>query len=111
MTYRLEDLPKDELQALYEVAQAGGEAIKNPLYRYAQIRARKLRKARLNARSDSQRRVLVGARLPREEAWIVQNAAARKGLSLYAFCREALLKEAKSTISTSFVDTVERSGW
>lgn len=96
MTYRPEDLPKEELTALYDIARAGGEAVKDPLYHYALIRAKRCRKARQDAATDARRRILVGARLPREEAWLIARAAGMEGLSLYAFCRKTLVERARA---------------
>lgn len=98
MTYRVEDLPKEELIALHDIAKAGGESVKDPLYRYALIRARRCRKAARDAVTDNRRRILVGARIPREEAYLVARAVGMEGLSMYAFCRRTLLEAAKEII-------------
>ena len=55
--------------------------------------AMKRRKAKLNRRSDREARVLVGARLPRQEAFEIQREAERRGQSLYSFVRETLYRE------------------
>ena len=55
--------------------------------------AMKRRKAKLNRRSDREARVLVGARLPRQEAFEIQREAERRGQSLYSFVRETLNRE------------------
>lgn len=52
------------------------------------------RKAKLNRRSDREARVLVGARVPRAEAYAIQREAERRGQSVYRFVRETLYREA-----------------
>ena len=94
MTYRQnawEDLPRDEreaLEALVELAGGGERA-----WEVARTIAMKRRKAKLNRRSDREARVLVGARLPRQEAFEIQREAERRGQSLYSFVRETLYRE------------------
>lgn len=94
MTYRpnaWEDLPRDEreaLEALVELA-GGGERARE----VARTIAMKRRKAKLNRRSDREARVLVGARLPRQEAFEIQREAERRGQSVYRFIRETLYRE------------------
>lgn len=111
MTYReiLEALPRDEIAALTDIARDGGEQIKEALYRYTILRARKARKGRKDYRADLNRRILVGARLPREEAWIIAQAANLQGVSLYQFCRDTLNEKAReitgiSTTNGPFVE-------
>lgn len=88
--------------------------MKESLYRYAVIRSRKTRKARRDMETDRRRRVLVGARVPREEAMLIQKAADRAGLSVYEFCRRTLIQAAQerfagpSAPSTFFAEVVER---
>ena len=108
MTYRdplIEALPKDELAALTAIAKDGGEQVKESLYRYALLRGRKARKGRRDYRHDLSRRVLVGARLPREEAWLIARAANLQGVSLYQFCRDALTGKAREI--TEFSTTID----
>ena len=110
MTYRdplIEALPKDELAALTAIAKDGGEQVKESLYRYALLRGKKARKGRRDRleRHDLNRRVLVGARLPREEAWLIARAASLQGVSLYQFCRDALTGKAREI--TEFSTTID----
>lgn len=111
MTYRsqeanqlIEAIPKDELAALTTIARDGGEQVKDSLYRYALLRGRKSRKGRKDYNVDLTRRILVGARLPREEAYLIARAADMQGVSLYRFCRDALTDKAREVlgISTTF---------
>lgn len=106
MTYReiLEAIPKDELKALSAIAEEGGETVKESLYRYALLRGRKSRKGRKDYRHDLSRRVLVGARLPREEAWLIAQAANLQGVSLYQFCRDTLTGKAQEIAGFSTTD-------
>lgn len=107
MTYRdplIESLPKDELAGLTAIARAGGPAIRDALYEFALLRARKTRKGRRDYRHDLSRRVLVGARLPREEAWLIARAANLQGVSLYQFCRDALTGKAREITGFSTTD-------
>lgn len=115
MTYSnslIEALPRDEIDALTAIAKDGGEQVKESLYRYALLRGRKARKGRRDHRHDLSRRVLVGARLPREEAWLIARAASLQGVSLYRFCRDALTEKARDItgFSTSFDPFVEGTG-
>lgn len=108
MTYRdplIEELPKDELAALTAIAKDGGEQVKESLYRYALLRGKKARKGRRDYSHDLNRRVLVGARLPREEAWLIARAASLQGISLYQFCRDALTGKAREI--TEFSTTID----
>lgn len=94
MTYRQsawEDLPKDEreaLEALVELAEDQDRA-----WEVARSIAMKRRKAKLNRRSDREARVLVGARLPRSEAFAIRREAERRGQSVYRFVRQTLYDE------------------
>ena len=97
----LEDIPKDELEHLRQIACDGGPAVRDALYRYALLRARKRRKARADAERDNLQRVLVGARLPRQEAWLIARAADLQGISLYRFCRDALMEKAQDITGIS----------
>lgn len=108
MTYRdtlIEALPKDELACMTAIAKAGGPAVRDALYEYALLRGRKARKGRRDYRQDLSRRVLVGARLPREEAWLIARAASLQGVSLYQFCRDTLTEKAREI--TEFSTTID----
>lgn len=101
MTYRqneaweaLDERERNALIKLVECAQPEERGIAREvagalaLYRY-----RKTRKAQKNRDSDQKARVLVGARVPREEARAVAREAARRGQSMYSFVRETLYRE------------------
>lgn len=94
MTYResaWEAMPKDEREALEALVElAGGD---ERAWETARTIAMKRRKAQLNRRSDREARVLVGARVPRAEAYAIQREAARRGQSVYRFVRETLYRE------------------
>lgn len=104
MTYRLEDLPADERTALTAIVEAVEENREAAIVRYLELRKRKRRKARADAARDLQKRVLVGARVPREEAWLIARAADLQGLSLYAYCRQTLLTAAREAVSPPGTD-------
>lgn len=113
MSTELDYIPKDELAALTAIARDGGERVRDSLYHYAQLRARKARKGRKDHTQDLGRRILVGARLPREEAWMISRAANLQGVSLYRFCRDALTEKAHeitqfSTTNGPFVEATAR---
>ena len=94
MTYRQsawEDMPKDEREALEALVELAGD--RDKAWEVARTIAMKRRKAKLNRRSDREARVLVGARLPRQEAFEIQREAERRGQSLYSFVRETLYRE------------------
>ena len=63
------------------------------LVRLAAARRRASRKADSDARTDHARRILVGARLPRQTAQRYRECAAGHGLSLYRFVCNALERE------------------
>lgn len=107
MTYSelVAEIPKDELACMTAIAQAGGPAVRDALYEYALLRGKKARKGRRDYRHDLSRRVLVGARLPREEAWLIARAASLQGVSLYQFCRDALTEKAREI--TEFSTTID----
>lgn len=115
MTYRdqlIESIPKDELDALTAIAKDGGERVKESLYRYALLRGQKSKKGKRDYGHDLSRRILVGARLPREEAWLIAHAASLQGVSLYRFCKDALTEKAReitefSTTNGPFVEDTE----
>lgn len=94
MTYResaWEDMPKHEREALEALVELAGD--RERAWEVARTIAMERRKAKLNRRSDKEARVLVGARLPRAEAYAIQREAARRGKSVYSFVRETLYRE------------------
>lgn len=97
MTYRekeqaaWEALPEGEREALEAMAKMAGTQEARELARSIAVqRYRRGRKARMNARSDRAARVLVGARIPREEAEQIYRCAQSENMSVYRFVREAL---------------------
>lgn len=96
MTYRelAGELPwreRAELDKLLAMVRPGQ---RQKAEKAAENLAKARRKKRLNAVSDRERRVLVGARVPREEALAIELAARERGVSVYRFVREALLAAA-----------------
>ena len=57
--------------------------------------ARTSGRRRSDARTDAERRILIGARVPREDADRFRQAASRSGQSLYAWVRGALEEHAQ----------------
>ena len=97
MTYResaWEAMPKHEREALEALVEMVPEDERDRAWEAARGLAMSRRKAQLNSRSDKEARVLVGARLPRPEAFAIQREAARRGQSVYRFVRETLYREA-----------------
>ena len=96
MTYResLDELPRREREALEKLLAMVPPSEREAAQEAAGELAKARRKRRLNAASDKQRRVLVGARVPREEALAIELAARREGVSAYRFVRDALLAAA-----------------
>lgn len=95
MTYResaWEAMPRDEREALEALVELAGD--KERAWEVARTIAMKRRKAKLNRATDREARVLVGARVPRDEAFMIQREAARRGQSVYRFVRETLYREA-----------------
>lgn len=95
MTYRQsawEDMPKDEREALEALVELAGD--RDKAWEVARTIAMKRRKAKLNRGTDREARVLVGARVPRTEAFAIQREARRRGQSVYRFVRETLYREA-----------------
>ena len=84
--------PAGERAALMEAMRAG-QIAPPALVRLAAARRRTVRKARSDAQTDSARRILVGARVPRERAEQYRECAAVHGLSLYRFIYNALERE------------------
>lgn len=94
MTYResaWEAMPRDEREALEALVELAGD--RERAWEVARTIAMKRRKAKLNRETDKEARVLVGARLPREEAFAIQREARRRGQSVYRFIRETLYNE------------------
>lgn len=94
MTYResaWEAMPRDEREALEALVELAGD--RERAWEVARTIAMKRRKAKLNRETDKEARVLVGARLPREEAFAIQREARRRGQSVYRFVRETLYNE------------------
>lgn len=96
MTYRqrLDELPRSERAALDKLLAMVPDGQREAAREAARELARMRRKRRLNAASDRERRVLVGARVPREEALAIELAARERGVSVYRFVRDALLAAA-----------------
>lgn len=95
MTYResaWEAMPKHEREALEALVELAGD--RERAWEVARTIAMERRKAKLNRRSDREARVLVGARVPRAEAYAIQREAERRGQSVYRFVRETLYREA-----------------
>ena len=69
------------------------EAVKRAVDDMAVARMRARRKAERDARTDVRKRVLVGARLPREKGEEVKKCAARTGRSVYRFVCDAIQGE------------------
>lgn len=96
MTYRQsawEDLPKHERETLEALVEMVPVDERDRAWETARGLAMSRRKAKLNRRSDREARVLVGARVPRAEAYAIQREAARRGQSVYRFVRETLYRE------------------
>lgn len=94
MTYResaWEAMPKHEREALEALVELAGD--RERAWEVARTIAMERRKAKLNRRSDKEARVLVGARVPRAEAYAIQREAARRDQSVYRFVRETLYRE------------------
>lgn len=82
----------DERAVLVE-AVGRGQVPPAVLQRLAAARRRASSRAESDARTDHARRILVGARLPRETAERYRECAAAHGLSLYRFVSGALERE------------------
>ena len=80
-------------RAVLQDAMDYGQVPPAVLQRLAVARRRASGKAESDARTDHARRILVGARLPRETAERYRSCAAAKGLSLYRFVCNALERE------------------
>lgn len=93
----LETLPKDEREAaksaIYRVMgrrQIPGPVALAALGKIIDATARGARRRRIDRAGDVARRVLVGARVRRDRAEVYRAAAARQGVSLYAWTVAAL---------------------
>lgn len=93
----LETLPKDEREAaktaIYRVMgrrQIPGPVALAALGKIIDATARGARRRRIDRAGDAARRVLVGARVRRDRAEVYRAAAARQGVSLYAWTVAAL---------------------
>lgn len=90
------ELQKEELEDLKRVIErAYNEDLKGAhraLRDFAVTRYRLRKKARRDAETDARTRVLVGARLPRETAERVKEAAQAEGKSVYRWVRDAIEK-------------------
>lgn len=93
MTYCLEDLPRDERTAFTAIVEAEDGKRGEALAEYLALRKRKRRKAAADYKRDQERRVLIGARITREDAARIRRAAEIEGESLYSFAYRALMKE------------------
>ncbi len=115
MTYRkpdINDIPGDELAALTAIMRLGNQEVKKAVAEYAYLRAIRAGKRKHDQPLDRNRRILVGARLPREQAWLIARAASIRGVSLYRFCTDALTEKAQEItgISTQNSPFVEGAG-
>ena len=90
----LAGFPADERDVLLG-AMEHGEIPPAFLVRLAEARRRASRRADSDARTDQARRLLVGARVPRETAERYRRCAGEEGLSLYRFVCNALEREYK----------------
>lgn len=73
------------------------EAVEEGILEYGVARYRASFKARRDALRDREKRVLIGARLDRETAGRVREAAEASGRSLYRFVADALQEEVERT--------------
>ena len=89
----------EERNALEKIAktayQGDLDQAKRALNDYAVMRHRNRKKARRDAETDVRRRILVGARLPREKGEEVRSAALATGRSIYRFVSDAIDREVK----------------
>ena len=88
----LAGFPADERDVLLG-AMEHGQIPPAVLVRLAAARRRASGKAKSDARTDHARRLLVGARLPRQTAERYRSCARERGLSLYRFVCQALERE------------------
>lgn len=98
----LEQLGKRDREALAGIAEKAARkdlpGVLDGLRDYAVTRSRQGRKARLDAQRDRKARVLVGARVSRERAELVKQAAQWSGRSTYRLVMDALEKEVQDTL-------------
>lgn len=88
----LEGFSADERAVLLGAMQAG-QVPPAFLVRLAAARQRTSARSESDAKTDHARRVLVGARLPRQTAERYRECASAHGLSLYRFVANALERE------------------
>ncbi|MDE6591041.1 MAG: hypothetical protein K2K53_12020 [Oscillospiraceae bacterium] len=92
-TYRI---PAWEEPMLREIAEARYSAAREEaLQRYITERERRRRHARTRDSRDKERRTLVGAHVPREQAYMVAKMAEAKGMSVTAFVKQAVFQAAR----------------
>lgn len=98
----LDSLPRDEQiaarRALYRIMgrrSIPGQAALAAVAQIIEATAQGARRRRVDRAGDSARRVLIGARVRRDRAEIYRAAAAKDGLSLYAWTVQALDAAAK----------------
>ena len=77
--------------------------------RLAQARARTAQKAASDARTDRARRTLVGARVPRELAEKVKEAAEERGVSVYRLVVELLEQTFQSRKTEPELEKVKKT--
>lgn len=96
MIYReaMDALPSCERSELCRLVSMASPREREKAQKAARNIAMARRKRQLNAVSDKRLRVLVGARVPREEALAIELAAKRQGVSTYRFIRDTLLQAA-----------------
>ena len=81
---------------LREIAEARYSAAREEaLQRYITERERRRRHARTRDSRDKERRTLVGAHVPREQAYMVAKMAEAKGMSVTAFVKQAVFQAAR----------------
>lgn len=90
-------MPKREraalLRTMKDAAMGDFDSVVDGLTRYAVARYQHSGKAARDAAADARKRVLVGARLPRETAERVKAAARESGRSVYRFVADAVERE------------------
>lgn len=97
LQHDIASLPPDERQAAQAALlritgrrQIPGTVALAALSQIVDATARGARRRRIDRAGDAARRVLIGARVRRDRAEIYRAAAARQGLSLYAWTVQAL---------------------
>lgn len=87
-----DNIPADERAAFIRAAAAA--QTKEELEAIEQLIKARCRKAS-KAASDKRQRILIGVRLPRQQADLIKAAAAKEGKSLYKFTKKVLLTAAQ----------------